>query len=97
MLVGTDLPPGEIDGKVNITVREIEYLVEAGLSPAEALRSATLYPAQLMGADDRVGVLEAGRFADLLIVASNPLDDIAALREPCLVVKSGRIIRREQM
>lgn len=97
VLVGTDLPPGEIDGGVNITVREIEYLVEAGLSPAEALRGATLYPAQLMDAEDRIGVIETGRFADMLVVESNPLEDVAALRTIRLVIKDGRVIRREQV
>ncbi len=93
LLVGTDLPPGEEDNGVNITVREIESIVEAGLSPLEALRGATLYPAELMGAEDRIGVLEPGRFADLLVVGSNPLESVAALRELRLVIKGGRIVK----
>jgi len=92
LLVGTDLPPGEEDNGVNITVREIESLVEAGLSPLEALRGATLYPAALMSAEDRIGVIEPGRFADLLVVGSNPLEDVAALRETRLVFKGGQLV-----
>jgi len=78
-----------------VTVREIEYLVEAGLSPLEALRGATLYPAQLMAAEDRIGVVEPGRFADLLIVPSDPLNDVRALRKLRMVLKGGRIVRKE--
>lgn len=95
LLVGTDIPPGETDRGANVTVREIEYLVEAGLSPLEALRGATLYPAQLMAAEDRIGVVEPGRFADLLIVPSDPLNDVRALRKLRMVLKGGRIVRKE--
>jgi len=97
LLVGTDLPPGDTDQGVNVTVREIEHLVDAGLSPLEALRGATLYPARLLSAEDRVGVLEPGHFGDLLVLASNPLEDVRALREVRMVVQGGCIVRRERI
>jgi len=96
LLVGTDLPPGETDRGSNITVREVEYLVDAGLSPLEALRGATLYPAELMRAEDRIGSLEPGCFADMLLVDSNPLEDVRALRDVRMVIKGGKIVWQEK-
>ena len=59
---------------------ELGLLVEAGLSPLEALRSATVIPADFFGFTDR-GVIEAGRRADLLLIEGDPTQDIAATRE----------------
>ena len=95
LIVGTDLPPGDSDRGVNVTVREIEYLVEAGLTHLEALRGATIYAAQLMSAEDRIGVVEQGREADLIAVGSNPLEDVRALRDIRCVIQGGRIVRWE--
>jgi imidazolonepropionase-like amidohydrolase len=58
---------------------ELGLLVEAGLSPVEALRSATVVPAEFFGFTDR-GVIEAGRRADLLLIEGDPTQDIAATR-----------------
>lgn len=58
---------------------ELELLVEAGLTPVEALRAATVLPADFFGLTDR-GAIEAGRRADLLLVAGDPTQDIAATR-----------------
>lgn len=58
---------------------ELVLLVEAGLSPADALRAATVIPARLFGLDDR-GVIEVGRRADLVLVEGDPLADISATR-----------------
>jgi imidazolonepropionase-like amidohydrolase len=56
---------------------ELGLLVEAGLTPVEALRSATVLPAEYFGFTDR-GVIEPGRRADLLLVEGDPTQDIAA-------------------
>ncbi len=58
---------------------ELRLLVEAGLTPVEALRSATVVPAAFFGFTDR-GVIEAGRRADLLLINGDPIQDIAATR-----------------
>ncbi len=58
---------------------ELRLLVEAGLTPVEALRSATVVPAEFFGFTDR-GVIEAGRRADLLLTDGDPTQDIAATR-----------------
>jgi imidazolonepropionase-like amidohydrolase len=54
--------------------------VEAGMPPIETILSATRAAADLIGASDRIGSIQAGRFADLIAVAGNPLADISELR-----------------
>ena len=59
---------------------ELQHLVEMGLSPQEAIRVATLDSARLLNLDDRIGSLDEGKNADLVIVDGNPMVDIAVLR-----------------
>lgn len=73
--------------------RQLGYYVRYGMSPIEAIRSATVVAAELMGWDDRVGRLEPGRAADLIAVAGNPLEDVELLRDVAVVVKGGRIAK----
>ncbi len=61
---------------------ELGYLVTMGLSPQEAIRVATMDSARLLKLDDRIGSLDEGKNADLVVVDGNPLDDIAVLRTP---------------
>jgi imidazolonepropionase-like amidohydrolase len=73
---------------------ELKYLVEAGLTPMQALRAATQGAAACLGLEDEVGTIEQGRLADLVLVAGNPLDDVTLLLDPArieLVVKGGAI------
>jgi len=73
---------------------ELGYLVEAGLSPMQALRAATQWAAQCLGLERDLGTVESGRLADLVAVDGNPLDDVKLLLEPArihLVVKGGAI------
>jgi predicted amidohydrolase YtcJ len=60
-------------------VRELELLQEAGFHPLEAVRAATLSGAELLGMSDRIGSIEAGKIADLVIVAQNPLANFKVL------------------
>jgi imidazolonepropionase-like amidohydrolase len=71
------------------TQLEMELMVEAGLSPAEVLRSATVNAARMIGREKQQGTIEAGMAADLLILDANPLDDIRAIRRIHRVVKGG--------
>lgn len=93
---GTDIPPGETDRKVNITVREAEFMVDAGLSPLNAIQATSLHAAQLLRADNEIGVVEPGYLADLIAVRQNPLEGIASLGEIFLVVQGGDIVRWDQ-
>ncbi len=73
---------------------ELKYLVEAGLSPMQALRAATQWAAACLGLEREVGTIEKGRLADLVLVGGNPLDDVTMLLDPGrieLVLKGGAI------
>ena len=70
---------------------ELALLVRAGLSPLEALRSATWRPAEWMGATDSLGTVSAGRVADLLVVSGDPTVDIANARRIEMVMARGRL------
>lgn len=69
--------------------RELHAMVKAGLPPAAALRAGTINAARAMNVADRLGSIEAGKFADLFIVNGNPLTDISATHRIRLVMKGG--------
>lgn len=70
---------------------EIEKMVKEGLTPMQAIVCATRNSSVVVGLAERVGTLEAGKLADLIIVDGNPLADITLLRAPSMVVKGGEI------
>jgi imidazolonepropionase-like amidohydrolase len=72
--------------------RELEILVRLGLSPLEALRSATLHAADLLRTDDR-GVIAPGRLADVIAVPGNPLDDVTVTEDVRFVMLGGRVVK----
>ncbi len=72
--------------------RQFRIMVERGMTPMAAIRSATSVAAQHMGWGDRVGALQAGRFGDLIAVAGDPLADITVLENVRVVVKGGVVI-----
>jgi imidazolonepropionase-like amidohydrolase len=73
--------------------KEIEWMVKAGMTPAQALRAATADAAQLMGWQDRVGTVEAGKLADLIAVEGDPLKDITVLERVIFVMKNGAVVK----
>ena len=73
--------------------REFGYMVEAGMPPIEAILAATRHAADLVGAADRIGSVQAGRFADIVAVAGNPLADITELRRVTFVMKGGKVYK----
>lgn len=92
---GTDIPPGDVSDGVNATVREMSYMVDAGLSPLETIRSSSIRPAELMGIDGDVGVIEPGYCADLIAVREDPLKDIKAFEGIFFVMQGGRVVRKD--
>ena len=69
--------------------REFAYRVRLGQSPMAAIQSATKTAAEILGWSDRVGTVEAGKFADLVAVAGDPLRDISELERVSFVMKGG--------
>jgi imidazolonepropionase-like amidohydrolase len=71
--------------------REIELYVQAGFTPMEAIQAATIVPARVMKMDKDSGTIETGKFADLILIDGNPLENIRNIRNTRYVVASGRM------
>jgi imidazolonepropionase-like amidohydrolase len=78
-------------------IREIELYVEAGMTPLEAIQSATIVPARAMGLDRDTGTVEAGKRADMILVNGNPLQRISDLRKVSTVIANGRMFDTGQL
>jgi imidazolonepropionase-like amidohydrolase len=78
-----------------LNARQLAYHVRHGQTALEALQSATVRAAELMGWQDRIGRLEPGLYADLVAVAGDPLADVRLLEDVRLVMKGGQIVRDE--
>ena len=74
--------------------KEFLYMVEGGMPPMEAIQSATVATAKLLGIDDEVGTLEVGKQADLIAVPGDPIADITALQRVAFVMKGGQVYKR---
>ncbi len=95
LVAGTDTPaPGLFFGEG--LHRELELLVEAGLTPLQAISTATRNAAALMQADDW-GTLEAGKRADVLIVDGDPSISIGDTRNIAVLLQGGRVVDRQQL
>jgi Amidohydrolase family len=93
LLAGTDVGvPLQVPG-ISLHM-ELERLVEAGLTPLEALRTATLNPARVLEMADSLGTIESGKLADLVLLDANPLEDIRNTQKIRAVVADGRLYRR---
>jgi imidazolonepropionase-like amidohydrolase len=78
-------------------VSELERMVEAGMSPAEALAAAHRVAAELLRLSDQIGTVEPGKLADLVVLDADPLADISAVRQVHMVIKAGQRIRTSIM
>jgi len=72
---------------------EFAYLVKYGMSPSQAIQTATTVAAEMMGWQDRIGSIEKGKFADIIAVSGDPLKDITELERVKFVMKGGQVIR----
>lgn len=91
--VGSDLCGYEVDP--HVCAREFATLIEAGLSPMDAIKAGTIVGAELLQWNDRLGSIEENKLADIIAVRGNPLTDISVLEKPVFVMKDGRIILNE--
>jgi hypothetical protein len=85
------------DGSGMELVRELELYVEAGLTPAQALATATIEPARLVGADRHTGSIAVGKDADLVLVEGDPSRRIGDLRQTRLVMMAGKLMDADRL
>jgi len=88
---GTDA--GGFDWKVNPT-KEFSSMVKFGMTPAQAIRSATVTAAELLGMKDSLGTIEGGKLADIVAVPGDPLADVSVMEKVDFVMKGGVVERR---
>ncbi|HEY8182587.1 MAG TPA: amidohydrolase family protein [Thermoanaerobaculia bacterium] len=74
--------------------KEFEYETKFGMTPMQAIQSATKVASELLGMADQIGTIETGKLADIVAVPGNPLDDITAMQRVTFVLKDGRIYKR---
>jgi imidazolonepropionase-like amidohydrolase len=77
--------------------QELEELVQAGLSPLEALQSATLNPARFLKREKDLGSVEKGKLADLVLLDDNPLENISNTKKIFAVIVNGKLLRRKDL
>jgi imidazolonepropionase-like amidohydrolase len=75
--------------------KQFFYMVKYGLTPMQAIQSATTWAADVMNWSDRIGSLDPGKYADLIAVTGNPLDDITILERVSFVMKGGQVVKDE--
>jgi len=76
-------------------IKEFAYMVKFGMTPLQVLRAATIGNAQMMGWESKIGSLEKGKFADVVVVCGDPLADITELERVKFVMKGGQIVRND--
>ena len=75
--------------------REFEYMVKLGMSPMEAIQSATSRAAEMLDSKGDLGVLAPGAYADIIAVAGDPLQNIAELQRVRFVMKNGEVFKND--
>ena len=96
VLAGTDAPDSFAFPGFGLH-DELGHLSQAGLSPLDVLRTATVEPARFLGLEGEAGVIAAGARADIVLLRENPLSDIEAVRSVDTVVLAGRVYDRDRL
>lgn len=91
--VGTDIPIEARNRYPESYYTELDLLTEAGLSNRDVLDSATRVGAEILRMADTLGTLQKGMLADVLVIGSDPFEDLHNLRDVRLVIADGRIVR----
>ncbi|MBD3306694.1 amidohydrolase family protein, partial [candidate division KSB3 bacterium] len=91
VVLGTD--SGTPSNEHGHNAEELEIFVEQGIPPMDAIIASTSRVAKLLKIEDRLGTLEAGKLADVVVVQRDPLSNIAALKAPLYVIKDGVIVK----
>jgi imidazolonepropionase-like amidohydrolase len=96
LLAGSDCPNAYVYPGFTLH-DELGLLVRAGLTPAEALRTATINPARFLGLQDSLGVVAPDKVADLVLLDANPLEDIGSTKRIRAVIQGGRMLDRHAL
>jgi imidazolonepropionase-like amidohydrolase len=96
-LAGTDTPAGVHIFPGYSLHEELQRFVAAGFTPLEAMQTATINPARFFGMEDQAGTVERGKFADLVLLSANPLEDIANTQKIAGVIVNGRYYGRAEI
>ncbi len=96
VIAGTDAGPSAQAAGLSLHV-EMRLLEEVGLTPMQALQSATSWAMEAWGKGAEAGTIEVGKRADLVILNRNPLDDLTATRDIAEVIQGGKIVDREAL
>ncbi len=75
--------------------KEFEYYAQYGMTPMQAIQSATKNAADLLGKSDLLGSLKAGKYADIIAVSGDPLENIRVLENVKFVMKEGKVYKQE--
>jgi imidazolonepropionase-like amidohydrolase len=94
MAVGTDAVADNMGEYPGLFFKETDEFVELGYTPMETIVAATKIGAEVSDAGERLGTIEKGKLADLLVLDQDPLADIKNLRTAQVIIQSGRIIKR---
>lgn len=94
LAAGTDIPMHWMPWSLH---RELEEFVASGLSPLEAITTATLNAARVLRAEKDIGTIEVGKLADLVILDANPLEDIRNTRKIWKVIQGGKLVDRDAL
>jgi imidazolonepropionase-like amidohydrolase len=88
---GTDV--GGFDWKINPAL-EFPLMVKYGMTPAQAIQSATRNAADLLNMSDQIGAIDVGKFADIVATPGNPLEDVGELQKIDFVMNGGEVYKR---
>ncbi len=93
--MGSDQFPWEPNQGTVASIREIELYQEAGMTALQALRTATVNTARMLGAEADLGLIAPGKYADIIALDADPTQDTRALRTLSFVMKGGEVVRHD--